>query len=364
MPASKSIGCVQCHRDSHYPHFKETVRLGCVACHFVQDVHGNTRLQEQVPVHRLPRRGRYARGALDDRARLRHLRPGREGPQGSEDPFRAQRRRVGIAFSTNVPHTVRGGPTLVKTGPTRAAPSHPETYLPGRNETKQCTDCHVSQGQRQQRHHGPAADAGHRTTSTSSAGTAGSPPASTACAASSSPSATSRRRSSAARCTSSPSPTTSRSTSSARRRAGARPRAPRQGHRRAAAQARSRKPEVLERADPRRVPVRGLRRGRRARLRHRLHRQQGRSPSGSPPPRSRRWASSSTSARSTPRPSPPRRPSPPTRRARTSPENQEQTVHPLYGYIYVADKYEGLITRRRRHAARRQPAEQLPRSAR
>ena len=34
----------------------------------------------------------------------------------------------------------------------------------GPRETKQCTDCHVSQNERQQRHHGPAADAGHRTT--------------------------------------------------------------------------------------------------------------------------------------------------------------------------------------------------------
>ena len=47
----------------------------------------------------------------------------------------------GIAFSTNVPHTVRGGPPRdPKTG--RSLNSN--TYLPGRNETKQCTDCHVS----------------------------------------------------------------------------------------------------------------------------------------------------------------------------------------------------------------------------
>jgi hypothetical protein len=37
----------------------------------------------------------------------------------------------GIAFSTNVPHTVRGG--------TAGLP-----HKPGRSETKQCTDCHVS----------------------------------------------------------------------------------------------------------------------------------------------------------------------------------------------------------------------------
>jgi hypothetical protein len=44
----------------------------------------------------------------------------------------------GIAFSTNVPHTVRGGP------PRKDGRAHPDSYLPGRCETKQCTDCHVS----------------------------------------------------------------------------------------------------------------------------------------------------------------------------------------------------------------------------
>ena len=46
----------------------------------------------------------------------------------------------GIAFSTNVPHTVRGGPPRGTDGRS----INPNTYLPGRNETKQCTDCHVS----------------------------------------------------------------------------------------------------------------------------------------------------------------------------------------------------------------------------
>ncbi len=47
----------------------------------------------------------------------------------------------GIAFSTNVPHTVRGGPPV---DPNTGRSLNPATYLPGRNETKQCTDCHVS----------------------------------------------------------------------------------------------------------------------------------------------------------------------------------------------------------------------------
>lgn len=45
----------------------------------------------------------------------------------------------GIAFSTNVPHTVRGAPPTIN-----GRPIHPDAYLPGRNETKTCTDCHLS----------------------------------------------------------------------------------------------------------------------------------------------------------------------------------------------------------------------------
>src|SRR5207253_2510573 len=46
----------------------------------------------------------------------------------------------GIAFSTNVPHTVRGAAAVQHQG----WPAHPEHVLPGRSETKSCTDCHVS----------------------------------------------------------------------------------------------------------------------------------------------------------------------------------------------------------------------------
>jgi hypothetical protein len=50
----------------------------------------------------------------------------------------------GIAFSSNVPHTVRGGPTRIRSGPDKGRAAAPEAYLPGRNETKQCTDCHLA----------------------------------------------------------------------------------------------------------------------------------------------------------------------------------------------------------------------------
>jgi hypothetical protein len=49
----------------------------------------------------------------------------------------------GIAFSSNVPHTVRGGPPRDKAGRYIAK----EAYLPGHSETKMCTDCHVSRNE-------------------------------------------------------------------------------------------------------------------------------------------------------------------------------------------------------------------------
>ena len=45
----------------------------------------------------------------------------------------------GIAFSSNVPHTVRGAPPTING---RAA--HADAYRAGRSETKSCTDCHLS----------------------------------------------------------------------------------------------------------------------------------------------------------------------------------------------------------------------------
>jgi hypothetical protein len=51
----------------------------------------------------------------------------------------------GIAFSTNVPHTVRGTPPLYEDGPEKGRPKSPASLLGGRGETKSCTDCHVSQ---------------------------------------------------------------------------------------------------------------------------------------------------------------------------------------------------------------------------
>ena len=45
----------------------------------------------------------------------------------------------GIAFSTNVPHTVRGAPPTIN-----GRPIHEHANLPGHSETKSCTDCHLS----------------------------------------------------------------------------------------------------------------------------------------------------------------------------------------------------------------------------
>ena len=104
-----------------------------------------------------------------------------------------------------------------------------------------------------------------------------------------------------------------------------------------------RKPEILQGAAARRVPLRGLRRGRRARVRHRLHRRQGVLRAHHDGAGFAARPEVLRARRSTPLPSPPRVRRPPTRRASSGPRTSEPKVHPLYGYIYVADKYEGLI---------------------
>jgi hypothetical protein len=65
---------------------------------------------------------------------------------GNRDSIYVQQQTIsaeglsGIAFSSNVPHTVRGGPPRDKDGRLLSK----ECYLPGRSETKSCTDCHLS----------------------------------------------------------------------------------------------------------------------------------------------------------------------------------------------------------------------------
>jgi len=51
----------------------------------------------------------------------------------------------GVAFSTNVPHTVRGIAPKIKGGPNHGHPDSPEALISGRSETKMCTDCHISE---------------------------------------------------------------------------------------------------------------------------------------------------------------------------------------------------------------------------
>lgn len=68
---------------------------------------------------------------------------------GNRDSIYVQQQTIsadglsGIAFSSNVPHTVRGGPARDKNGRYLSA----DMYLPGRGETKTCTDCHVSKNE-------------------------------------------------------------------------------------------------------------------------------------------------------------------------------------------------------------------------
>ena len=64
---------------------------------------------------------------------------------GNRDSIYVQQQTIsadglsGIAFSSNVPHTVRGAAPTSK-----GRPVHPDANMPGRSETKSCTDCHLS----------------------------------------------------------------------------------------------------------------------------------------------------------------------------------------------------------------------------
>jgi hypothetical protein len=72
---------------------------------------------------------------------------------GNRDSIYVQQQTIsadglsGIAFSTNVPHTVRGGPPLkpyAEGSANNGRACNPDAYKAGRSETKSCTDCHLS----------------------------------------------------------------------------------------------------------------------------------------------------------------------------------------------------------------------------
>ena len=103
------------------------------------------------------------------------------------------------------------------------------------------------------------------------------------------------------------------------------------------------KDEVLVHPAPRRVPLRRLRRGRLARLRHRAIDHKGfseRITTAPVSPLGQRFYVQ-TQVRHRASPAPTTLAVDPTRTQR--PENQEQTIHPLYAYLYVTDREEGLV---------------------
>ena len=267
----------------------------------------------------------------------------------------------GIAFSTNVPHTVRGGPPLIQ-GRRRQGPADLQRGLPAGPHRHQAVHRLPSlEERRQQRDHGPAPDAGHELRRTSSAATAGWPRASTGWRRSSSPSATSRRRSSAARCTSLAFPDFYRKHLERGRHARASPTstpAATSASDLARTVSQARDPR---RPGPRRVPLRRLRRGRPARLRHRLHRPQGLL-------RADRHRAGLAARPAVLRPdqvrhapSPRRRRSPPTRPAPTAPRTTSRRSTRCTATSTSPTRDEGLILVPAGTTARRQPAQQLPR---
>ena len=227
----------------------------------------------------------------------------------------------GIAFSTNVPHTVARRGTA---------------------KPRMCTDCHVSKQERQQRHHGPAPDAGHQLRQLHRPLLLGGGGRPRPGGRRGRPSATSRRRSSAARCTAWPIPTTTASTWSADGGWSIAHEHPGQDISDNSCHP-FRKPEVLGRAGARRVPVRRLRRGRAAGLRHRLHRRQGLLGADHHGAGVAAGPAVLRPHARTPPPSPRRRPSRPTRRARTAPRTTSSRSMRCTATSTSTDKYEGLI---------------------
>ena len=211
------------------------------------------------------------------------------------------------AFNPHVPHTVRS------------------------RETQGCGSCHVTEAERQQRLDGAAAPAGHelrqlhrplRLGRGRTRGLRGGRGDGVGRAAGGDR---------LARCTRSSIPTTTRSTRSASK-------------------------ELASRAPPSRGRRAQHPAARRVRCSSRTGEGASRSttsptsttrtsPSASSARRSRRSASARSSRRSSPRAValPTTMPMDPTRKTQFIPENQEQPIHPLYRYAYIADREEGLI---------------------
>ncbi|HEV3165657.1 MAG TPA: hypothetical protein VGZ22_16640, partial [Isosphaeraceae bacterium] len=73
MAAQKSVGCLQCHQAEGDPHFKETVRLGCVDCHGGNPTSADKRLAHPSP--RFPEAWRSAANPVRSYTLLNHESP-------------------------------------------------------------------------------------------------------------------------------------------------------------------------------------------------------------------------------------------------------------------------------------------------
>ena len=327
------MSCIACH-SSWNP--------SCFGCHLPQ--------RANIKMPQLHNEGDVTRNyvvlQLPDAARRRlHARPRR---RRDRQPHRSGALVVRRSTSARTTATASRSTCSSKPSPPRASAASPSaptcrTRVSGKGTTKQLHRLPSVREERQQRHHGPAADARHQLPQLHRPLLLGG----------AEEHGLSRRRRHRARrtasrhrqlrCTTSPSPTTTTSTSSSGRQL-------EHAHEHPGKDISDnlfhpfRKTGVLD------VQTRGeylyaaCGEARPARLRHRLHRPQGLLASASTPRRCRRWASSSTSTRSTPPPSPPpTTTAPDPTRTHSAREQGGPRSTRIYGYLYVADKYEGLI---------------------
>ena len=152
--ANKNMHCIACHT-SWNP--------SCYGCHLPQKANMKTPqlhndgdvTRNQISYNFQTLRDDVFMLAHDGNVTGRRLGPARSSCAVHVGSYNANRESIyvqqqtisgeglsGIAFSTNVPHTVRGGLPKVK-----GRSPYPESYLPGRCETKMCTDCHVSRSE-------------------------------------------------------------------------------------------------------------------------------------------------------------------------------------------------------------------------
>lgn len=155
--SSKNMSCIACH-SSWNP--------SCFGCHLPQKANRKTPMlhnEGDVSRNSISYNFQTLRDDVFMLARDGDVTGNRIGParsscaihvgsyNGNRESIYVQQQTVsaeglsGIAFSTNVPHTVRAISPKIRGGANHGLPDSAEAMISGRSETKMCTDCHISE---------------------------------------------------------------------------------------------------------------------------------------------------------------------------------------------------------------------------